>query len=66
VLLSGVWGTPHLEISAKHNRKAKNNNNAFLLLFFALRQILRSHIGVTKQVAPLFVHPVLLRLKQGC
>jgi hypothetical protein len=43
--------------SAKHNRKAENNSNAFLLLFFALRQQVRSTSAQQKLVALLFVHP---------
>ncbi|MGZ8884583.1 MAG: hypothetical protein ACXW0U_06680 [Halobacteriota archaeon] len=38
----------NLKQARSHQRKAENKRNAFLLLFSALRQTVRSHISVTK------------------
>jgi hypothetical protein len=44
------------------NRKAENNSNAVLLLFFALRQPARSATAQQKPVALLYVHPAFVVL----
>jgi hypothetical protein len=53
---------PHLKQKCRATRKAENNSNALLLLFFALRQPARSTSAQQKPVALLFVHPVFVVL----
>jgi hypothetical protein len=54
-------GAPY-KTKDSHNRKAENNSNAVLLLFFALRQPARSTSAQQKPVALLFVHPAFVVL----
>jgi len=61
VAFRGLGNAP-FKISAKHKRKAENNSNAFLLLFFALRQPARSTSAQQKPVALLYVHPAFVVL----